>query len=355
MALLLITHDLGVVRELCERAIVLYAGRIAEVASVDQLFDDPRHPYTAGLAASNPSIASRRARLPQIPGGPPNPAEVPPGLPVLAPLPGGRRALRHRGAAARPGRRGTAGRLSPEPRARRRLAPAHLGGSPMTDVDGAADHRPGARRPRAVHRARRPADVGRRRGRRGRRARARAPAAAAPARRPGRLPRLPGVARRDLGHRAAGDLLRPAGLRQLGPAGRPGALDRGLLRPRGRRRPARAGARACPHPGPELGRDAPHGVPRRAAGRRRVRPRSRPPPPACRSGSPRPGASVRRCRRRSSRRSTGTRPPGPGTTPSTRPPSASSTSATCAASCRCRSSPRARSRSSPATRRSTAP
>jgi oligopeptide transport system ATP-binding protein len=81
MALLLITHDLGVVRELCERAIVLYAGRVAEQASVDRLFDKPLHPYTAGLAASNPQIASRRARLPQIPGGPPNPASIPPGCP----------------------------------------------------------------------------------------------------------------------------------------------------------------------------------------------------------------------------------------------------------------------------------
>jgi oligopeptide/dipeptide ABC transporter ATP-binding protein len=81
MALLLITHDLGVVRELCERAIVLYAGRIMEVATVDRLFEDPCHPYTAGLAASNPQIASRRARLPQIPGGPPNPASIPPGCP----------------------------------------------------------------------------------------------------------------------------------------------------------------------------------------------------------------------------------------------------------------------------------
>jgi oligopeptide/dipeptide ABC transporter ATP-binding protein len=81
MALLLITHDLGVVRDLCERAIVLYAGRIAEVAPVADLFHRPHHPYTAGLAASNPSIASRRTRLPQIPGGPPNPAETPPGCP----------------------------------------------------------------------------------------------------------------------------------------------------------------------------------------------------------------------------------------------------------------------------------
>ncbi|HUS14352.1 MAG TPA: ABC transporter ATP-binding protein, partial [Chloroflexia bacterium] len=70
MALLLITHDLGVVRELCERAIVLYAGRIAEQAPVESLFVAPHHPYTAGLAASNPQISSRRARLPQIAGGP---------------------------------------------------------------------------------------------------------------------------------------------------------------------------------------------------------------------------------------------------------------------------------------------
>ncbi|MFM2106462.1 MAG: hypothetical protein RL338_1494, partial [Chloroflexota bacterium] len=87
MALLLITHDLGVVRELCERAIVLYAGRIAEAAAVGELFAGPRHPYTAGLAASNPSIASRRARLPQIPGGPPDPARLPDGCAFAARCP----------------------------------------------------------------------------------------------------------------------------------------------------------------------------------------------------------------------------------------------------------------------------
>jgi peptide/nickel transport system ATP-binding protein len=81
MALLLITHDLGVVRELCQRAIVLYAGRIAEQAPVESLFVAPHHPYTAGLGASNPQIASRRARLPQIPGAPPNPAAIPAGCP----------------------------------------------------------------------------------------------------------------------------------------------------------------------------------------------------------------------------------------------------------------------------------
>jgi oligopeptide/dipeptide ABC transporter ATP-binding protein len=81
MALLFITHDLGVVRELCERAVVLYAGRVAEEGSVSDLLADPLHPYTAGLAASIPLIASRRRRLPQIRGVPPDPSAVPVGCP----------------------------------------------------------------------------------------------------------------------------------------------------------------------------------------------------------------------------------------------------------------------------------
>ena len=81
MALLLITHDLGVVRELCERAIVLYAGRVVEEAPVGQLLSTPHHPYTSGLGASIPSITERRRRLPQIQGTPPDPATLPPGCP----------------------------------------------------------------------------------------------------------------------------------------------------------------------------------------------------------------------------------------------------------------------------------
>ena len=73
MALLLITHDLGVVRELCERAIVLYAGRVVEEAPVADLLAAPRHPYTAGLGASIPSIAARRPAAAD-PGPPPDPA-----------------------------------------------------------------------------------------------------------------------------------------------------------------------------------------------------------------------------------------------------------------------------------------
>jgi oligopeptide/dipeptide ABC transporter ATP-binding protein len=79
MALLLITHDLGVVHALCERAVVLYAGRVAEAGATADLFASPRHPYTAGLAVSIPDIAVRRRRLPQIPGTPPDPAALPAG------------------------------------------------------------------------------------------------------------------------------------------------------------------------------------------------------------------------------------------------------------------------------------
>jgi len=81
MALLLITHDLGVIRALCERAVVLYAGQVAEAAPVAGLFAESRHPYTAGLAASIPSIDQRRRRLPQIMGTPPDPAAIPPACP----------------------------------------------------------------------------------------------------------------------------------------------------------------------------------------------------------------------------------------------------------------------------------
>jgi peptide/nickel transport system ATP-binding protein len=68
-AILMITHDLGVVAETCQRVIVMYAGHTVEEAPVLDLFDRPAHPYTRGLLASAPRrAASRRSRLPEIPG-----------------------------------------------------------------------------------------------------------------------------------------------------------------------------------------------------------------------------------------------------------------------------------------------
>jgi len=60
MSVLLITHDLGVIAEYCDRALVMYAGRVAEKARVNRLFKNPAHPYTKGLLASIPSLAGQR-------------------------------------------------------------------------------------------------------------------------------------------------------------------------------------------------------------------------------------------------------------------------------------------------------
>ncbi len=73
MGVLLITHDLGVVAESCDRVIVMYAGRKVEEAPVDALFDRPLHPYTRALMASMPSLNASDARLAEIPGMVPSP------------------------------------------------------------------------------------------------------------------------------------------------------------------------------------------------------------------------------------------------------------------------------------------
>jgi oligopeptide/dipeptide ABC transporter ATP-binding protein len=78
-ATVLITHDLGVVAELADRVVVMYAGRVMETAAVEALFTKPRHPYTVGLLASLPRTDTDT--LDPIPGNPPNMADPPAGCP----------------------------------------------------------------------------------------------------------------------------------------------------------------------------------------------------------------------------------------------------------------------------------
>ena len=79
MAILLITHDLGVVAETTDRAAVMYAGTIVESAATDALFDNPRHPYTQGLMRSIPDLDSDQTRLDIIPGSVPDARRMPQG------------------------------------------------------------------------------------------------------------------------------------------------------------------------------------------------------------------------------------------------------------------------------------
>ncbi|WP_122668269.1 ABC transporter ATP-binding protein [Pseudomonas viridiflava] len=78
-AMILITHDLGVVAEVADDVMVMYAGRVVESGPVKTLFDDPQHPYTIGLMGSMPSIGPREGRLATINGRVPTPAEMPTG------------------------------------------------------------------------------------------------------------------------------------------------------------------------------------------------------------------------------------------------------------------------------------
>jgi oligopeptide transport system ATP-binding protein len=81
-ALILITHDLGVVAGMCERVNVMYAGMFVETGSAEQLFGSPRHPYTLGLLQSVPRLdAARRSRLQPIEGAPPNMLHAPSACP----------------------------------------------------------------------------------------------------------------------------------------------------------------------------------------------------------------------------------------------------------------------------------
>ena len=79
LSLILITHDLSVIAETCDRVMVMYAGRIAEEGPVDEVFRRPRHPYTQKLMAAFPNIHADRRTLDVIPGEPPDLRQPPPG------------------------------------------------------------------------------------------------------------------------------------------------------------------------------------------------------------------------------------------------------------------------------------
>lgn len=75
-AIMLITHDLGVVAEMADHVVVMYAGKVIEEAPVIELFQNPKHPYTQGLLRAKPVISQRMERLYSIPGQVPNPIEL---------------------------------------------------------------------------------------------------------------------------------------------------------------------------------------------------------------------------------------------------------------------------------------
>ena len=80
-AIVMITHDLGVVAGLCDQVMVLYGGRVMEQGSAESIFYQPTHPYTVGLLGAIPRIGQDGSTLLAIPGAPPNMAHLPPGCP----------------------------------------------------------------------------------------------------------------------------------------------------------------------------------------------------------------------------------------------------------------------------------
>ncbi len=78
-SLLLITHNMGIIREMCDRVAVMYAGEIVEVGTVKRIFDKPLHPYTKALMNSIPSISATKGKLESIPGQVPSPFNYPKG------------------------------------------------------------------------------------------------------------------------------------------------------------------------------------------------------------------------------------------------------------------------------------
>jgi peptide/nickel transport system ATP-binding protein len=83
MTVQFITHDLGVISEISDRVLVMYGGQMCEMATTQELFNNPRHPYTAALVGSRPRLGQRTHRLQTIEGTVPAPHELPPGCPFF--------------------------------------------------------------------------------------------------------------------------------------------------------------------------------------------------------------------------------------------------------------------------------
>ncbi|MGJ5152055.1 MULTISPECIES: ABC transporter ATP-binding protein [unclassified Bradyrhizobium] len=78
-AVMLVTHDMGVIAETCDRVAVMYAGRVAEIGPVQEVINNPLHPYAKGLMGAIPTLAGEEKRLVQIPGSMPRLSAIPPG------------------------------------------------------------------------------------------------------------------------------------------------------------------------------------------------------------------------------------------------------------------------------------
>jgi len=83
-SVLLITHDIGVVKQVCSEVIVMYGGKVMERGATAQVVAEPKHPYTIGLLGSLPSPEMRGQRLKMIPGAVPSPLNMPPGCPFAS-------------------------------------------------------------------------------------------------------------------------------------------------------------------------------------------------------------------------------------------------------------------------------
>ena len=79
--MIMITHDLGIIAEVCDEVSVVYAGQIVEHGTLEDIFNHTMHPYTEGLFGSLPNIEDRKARLQPIPGLMPDPTNLPKGCP----------------------------------------------------------------------------------------------------------------------------------------------------------------------------------------------------------------------------------------------------------------------------------